>query len=423
MLREGEGAAPAGMGRRGTDTGVLGVIERGDVLVMGSSVREVTRSGEPPSAVRQSVGANAIEIDARGRVLMPGFVDCHTHACWGGGDLARADEWEMKLADRTYQEIAAAGGGIRSTVRATREASVGELACDLIGRADRMARLGTTTLEVKTGYGLTLEHELKMLEAIGQAENYVAGTLAPTALLGHAIDPEAGSSARFVDETIERTLPAVSRAAMSGLSDQGPLRSLAVDAFCESGIGAWSVEDTVRLLSAAKALGHPVRVHADQFTSLGMIGHAVRMGARSVDHLEASTDADLRLLGGSTTFGVGLPICGLHLDGRYARLGELARHGGRVCIATNFNPGSAPSPSMPLAIALAVRFCGLSVEQALVAATLNPAILLGYADRGYIAAGARADLLLLREPDERVLAYELGDNPVDMVIAGGERLE
>lgn len=417
MLAPGETVPSPGLGRRGSDRDVLGVIERGDVLADGGVIREVTRAGEPASEARKALGAGAFEIDARGRVLMPGFVDCHTHACWGGGAAARVREWEMKLAGQTYQQIAAAGGGIMSSVRATRDASVGELACDLIGRADRMLALGSTTIEVKTGYGLLLEYELKMLEAIVQARGYTMSTLVPTALLGHAIDPEAASAARFVDDTIERSLPAVSEIARS---THGQAR-LAIDAFCER--GAWSTEDTVRLLSAAQGLGHPVRVHADQFTSMGMVAHAVRMSARSVDHLEASTDEDLQLLANSRTFGVGLPICGMHLDGRFARLGDLARLGGRVCVATNFNPGSAPCPSMPLAIAIAVRQCGLSVEQALVAATLNPASLLGYADRGYIAPGARADLILLHETDERVLAYEIGDNPVEMVLVEGERVE
>lgn len=416
MLCPGETLPSAGLGRRGTDRDVLGVIERGDVLVEGGLIRQVARSGEPFAETRTGQMAD-MEIDARGRVLMPGFVDCHTHSCWGGGAMARVGEWEKKLAGQSYQQIAAAGGGIMSSVRATREATLGELACDLIGRADRMLAMGSTTIEVKTGYGLALEHELKMLEAIMQACAYTMSTLVPTALLGHAIDPDAGSIARFVDETIERTLPSVAEAAKTVHG----IARLTVDAFCEG--GAWSVEDTVRLLSAAQGLGLPIRVHADQFTSMGMVGHAVRMGARSVDHLEASTDEDLRVLAGSRVFGVGLPICGLHLDGRFARLGELARLGGRVCIATNFNPGSAPCPSMPLTIAIAVRECGLTVEQALVAATLNPATLLGYGDRGFIAPGARADLILLHESDERVLAYEMGDNPVEMVLGGGERVE
>jgi imidazolonepropionase len=173
------------------------------------------------------------------------------------------------------------------------------------------------------------------------------------------------------------------------------------------------------LFDAAKRLGHPIRVHADQFTSHGMVESAIRLGARSVDHLEASTAETRSAIAESDTFAVGLPICGFHLDGRYARLGDIVNAGGKVCVATNYNPGSAPSPSMPLAIALAVRHCGLTPEQAIVAATLNPACLLGLDRRGYIAQDAWADLILLHHTDERALPYEVGGNPVAMVIIRG----
>lgn len=158
MLKAGEQHPPAG-GRRGADLSELGTLPHADVLIEGEHVVRVAVEGlnEPIAASN-----GALEVDARGQVLMPGFVDCHTHTCWGGGEMARAGEWEMKLAGKSYQEIAAAGGGIMSSVRATRETSVGELACDLLGRVDRMVQLGTTTIEVKSGYGLVAEQELKM---------------------------------------------------------------------------------------------------------------------------------------------------------------------------------------------------------------------------------------------------------------------
>jgi imidazolonepropionase len=277
-------------------------------------------------------------------------------------------------------------------------------------RIEDMFTLGTTTVEVKSGYGLTAEHELKMLRAIGHIAQPAAEgdgvRVTATALLGHALDPDFTPQG-FVEETIGRTLPQVS-AAFPGIT---------IDAFCER--GSWDLSDCTRLFTAARSAGHPFRVHADQFTSLGMVEWAISLGARSVDHLEASTLESLKAIANSETFAVGLPICGFHLDGRYAKLGDIIRLGGKACIATNYNPGSAPSPSMPFAIALAVRHCGLTPAQAIVAATLNPACLLGFTDRGYIAPGARADLLLLRHTDERALAYEVGDNPVETVIAGG----
>ena len=182
---------------------------------------------------------------------------------------------------------------------------------------------------------------------------------------------------------------------------------------------SWSREACVKLFEKA-AKHHPLRVHTDQFNSLGMIPEAIRLGARSADHLEAATKADLTALAQSRTMGVILPCTGFHVDGRYARAGSLVSQGGAVALATNCNPGSSPSHSMPLAIALAVRFCGLSPAEAIAAATVNAAAVLNLSDRGTIAPGQRADLLLLHHKDERALAYELGGNPVDKVICHGQ---
>lgn len=402
MLAPGETAPPKG-GRRGRELGMLGVIPRADVVIQDGRVVAVKDSA--PAKSYQNSGATTIE--AIGGVLMPGFVDCHTHACWAG---SRIDEWEKKLAGATYQEIMAAGGGIMSTVRAVRAAAAGELMIGLADRVERMLRLGSTTIEVKSGYGLMDEFEIAMLEAIHVTADSWAGVLVPTALLGHAIDPGALTPETFVNQTIDRALPGVSRR----------FPGIAIDAFCEK--GAWSLADCVRLFEKAKALGHPIRVHADQFTSMGMIGEAIRLGALSVDHLEATTPDDLKRLAESDTFGVMLPVCGFHLDGRYANGRGFVDHGGKLCVATNYNPGSAPCPSMPFAIALAVRHLKLTPAEAIGAATVNPAALLGFADRGYIAAGARADLILLRHNDERALAYEVGDNPVAEVFVAGERV-
>lgn len=379
--------------RRGHDVGNLGVAEDADVLVRDGRIAEVAQDLTPSRAARV--------IEAEGRVLMPAMVDCHTHLCWAG---SRLDEWEHRLAGRTYQEIAAAGGGIMSTVRAVRAESRETLAASLEGRLRRVLHSGTATIEVKSGYGLLEPDELKMLGAIADAASDWAGTVAPTALLGHAKEP---GDDEFVRRTIDHTLPSVSEA----------YPGITVDAFCEK--GAWSRDEAILLFERARELGHPLRVHADQFTSLGMTPAAIRLGARSVDHLEASTDADLRALASSTTFGVLLPACGFHLDGRYARGRAFLDGGGLVAVASNANPGSAPSMSMPMAIALAVRGCGLTPSEAIGAATANPARLLGFSDRGTITPWARADLVLLCHRDERALACEFGCEPVDVVIAGG----
>ncbi len=356
-------------------------------------------------------------IDAHGDVLMPGFVDCHTHLCWAGD---RIDEWMRRLAGESYLQILREGGGIMSTVRAVRATPLTTLTELVRRRLDTMLRQGVTTVEIKSGYGLSTEAEVKMLRAIRDAALTWPGTVIMTALLGHAIDPEVGEKA-FVERTINETLPVV----------HAEFPGIAVDVFCED--GAWTLSDSVHLLQAAKELGHPLRVHADQFTSRGMVGEAIRLGAVSVDHLEQTTATELDLLAKSQTFGVGLPVTAINLGAgakgagftgmasgmKFANLRDLADRGGRVCIATNSNPGSAPTYSMPLAIGLAVRFCGLSVDEALTAATVNPALLLGFKDRGIIAAGKRADLVLLRLEDYRDLAHELGGDPVRAVIVGG----
>jgi imidazolonepropionase len=381
--------------RRGQALRELGVIPHGEVLVADGKIAAVGEKVEAP--------AHAEVIDAAGRVLMPGFVDCHTHACWAGD---RLDEWEQQLNGVPYLDILKAGGGIHSTVRAVHEATQKQLAASLRERLGQMLRGGTTTVEVKSGYGLNTEAELKMLRAIRRAASDWPGTVVATALLGHAVEGDLEEYSRMVTKEM-----------LAEVSREFP--DIAVDAFCEK--EAWSVEACVKLFEKARK-HHPIRVHADQFNSLGMIPQAIRLHARSVDHLEASTKADLQALAASNTFGVILPGTGFHTDQRFAKAGFFVDRGGALALATNCNPGSSPTHSMPFALALAVRFCGLLPAEAIVAATWNPAQLLGFSDRGSIEPGKRADLVLLHHKDERQLAYELGGNPVDLVICGGAKV-
>lgn len=392
VLTLAQGSIP----RRGAELGELGVLPKADVLVADGKIAAVGENVPAPE------GAEVI--DAARRVLMPGFVDCHTHACYAGD---RLDEWEQRLRGVPYLEILAKGGGIHATVRAVRELTRKQLAANLKAQLDLMLRAGTTTVEVKSGYGLTIDEELKMLHAIQRAAGEWPGTVVPTALLGHAIE---GGVEEYTRMVVREMLPAVWHA----------FPGIAVDAYCEK--SAWPVEACVRLFERARKHGLPVRVHTDQFNSLGMIPEALRLHATSVDHLEAATAEDLAAVAQSHTFAVLLPVTAFQTNGRYARGRKLVDQGGLVAVATNCNPGTAPSHSMPLAIALAVRGCRLTPAEAIAAATVNAAALLGLRDRGTIAMGQRADLVLLRHRDERMLAYELGGDPVEMVVAGGTRV-
>ncbi|MEO6006109.1 MAG: amidohydrolase family protein, partial [Opitutus sp.] len=287
------------------------------------------------------------------------------------------------------------------------EATRKQLAAALRVRLDRILQGGTTTVEVKSGYGLTTEAELKMLHAIQRAAQEWPGTVVSTALLGHGIE---GDVANFTRMVVREMLPAIWH----------EFPGITIDACCEE--GGWPVEACVRLFDRASKHGLPVRVHADQFKSLGMIPEALRLHVRSVDHLENATKADLLALAASDTFGVITPATSFHAGSRYARGGAFVDSGGLIALASDYNPATAPTHSMPLVIALAVRGCGLTPAEAITASTINAAALLGFSDRGSIELGQRADLILLRHRDERLLAHEFGGNPVEWVMSGGTRM-
>ncbi len=379
--------------RCGPEMQEIGALDHHCVLIEDGRIARVAPSIHAPTAEH---------IDANGRVVMPAFVDCHTHACWAGD---RLDEWERKQRGATYLEILKSGGGIMSTVGAVRQASVEELTKSLLERLDTMLREGTTACEIKSGYGLTTHDELKMLDAIHRARESWPGQISPTACIGHAKDPDIPY---FVDVVINETLPAV--------HEKYP--GITIDAYTED--GAWSVDETCRLFEKAKDLGHPLRIHADQFNSLGMLDRAIEFGALSVDHLEATPADALARLASSNTMGVMLPCSGFHVDGRYADGRKFLDAGGALAIATNANPGSAPCFSMPMSIALAVRNLGVTAAEAIAASTSNGAHLLGFNNLGAIEPGKRADLVILRHCDERQLGYEFGGRHVDSVICNGQ---
>ena len=379
--------------RRGNAMRELTPIDAGTIILRDGKIEAVGASVPIPD--------DAEPIDAQGRVVMPAFIDCHTHACWAGD---RLDEWELKQRGATYLEILESGGGIMSTVRAVRKATLEQLTESLLDRLNWMLAEGTTACEVKSGYGLSTKDELKMLDAIVLADQNWAGRASPTACIGHAKDADI---ADFVDRTINETLPAV--------HERYP--SVTIDAYTEQ--GAWSVEETVRLFSAAKDLGHPLRIHADQFNALGMLEAAIELGALSVDHLEATEPDSLTTLAQSKTMGVMLPCSGFHVDDRYGNGRAFIDANGALAIATNVNPGSAPCLSMPMAIALATRKLGITAAESICASTINSAHLLGFNDLGTLDVGTQADLIMLRHSDERQLGYTFGGSHVELVICNG----
>lgn len=383
---------------RGRQLGTLTVIEPAQVWIQDGRVVKVSAT----DSLGPTTGAWP-SIDAAGRCVLPAFVDCHTHACWAGN---RLDEWEQRLRGTTYLELLAAGGGIMATVRAVRSATQAQLTELLLPRLWAMLRHGTTTVEIKSGYGLSTSAELKMLRAIEDARPHWPGRIYTTACIGHALDPDVDEQT-FIARTIHETLPAIST----------EFPGISVDAYCES--GAWSLQDALRLLEAARRAGHPIRVHADQFHELGMVPEAVARQFLSVDHLEATSLESLKRLAASETFGVMLPASGFQLDGRYADGRSFVDAGGALALATNLNPGSAPCPALPMILALAVRNSGLTPAEAIAAATINPARLLGRDDVGTIEAGKSADLVMFDTRDERSLAFEFGGNPVHTVICQG----
>ncbi len=439
-----EGAIP----RRGPEANDLSVIPHGYVLIGALDVLQVRAGDAPPSLMRgdferpkdDDPNEEHFVINAHGRVVMPAFVDAHTHACWAGN---RLDEWDMKRAGVSYLDILNAGGGIMSTVRAVRNASEDELAHALEFRLRRMAWAGSTTVEVKTGYGLTPDAELKMMRAIRIGSEAARFIPFPTLLLGHALDPEMPHQVETIIDALPEFIEALFKH-REATQTSGVLENyFCIDAYCE--VGAWSVENCSRLFEASKS---PFRVHADQFNSLGMTPLAVEMGALSVDHLEASTNHDLKTLAESKTFGVMLPACGFHLDDRYANGRKFVDMGGALVIASNYNPGSAPCYSMPFIISLAVRKLGLTIEEAISACTVNARALLGHerlndwdyddpeydspflSDLGQIVesntiapTNQLVNIIMLRHTDERMLAFEFAGDPVELVIANSRLIK
>jgi imidazolonepropionase len=406
----GEVATPLGSSpRRGAEQRQVRRLRDAEVLCrdgriafVGTAAERRRRFGELPDIAR---------LDGRGGTLVPGFVDPHTHLPWAG---SREDEFAARLGGKTYQEIAAAGGGILATVAATRRASEEELAAAVRRRLDLMLAWGTTTAEAKSGYGLSLEGELKQLRAIRVASSGHAVELLPTLLAAHEVPAEwRHDRAGFLDLVCGEIVPAAAEAGLARFCD----------VFCEQGV--FDAAESRRVLLAGARHGLGPRLHADEFVDSGGAELAAELGARSADHLIAVSDAGVEALARAGVVAVLLPGTSFFLmKHRYAPARRLIEAGVPVALATDCNPGSSHTESMPMVMVLAVFELGLSVEESLTAATLNAACSLGLGHEiGSIEVGKRADLVLLGLPNLLHLAYHFGINPVAAVIKAGRRVE
>jgi imidazolonepropionase len=384
-------ATPAGTASplRGRALGEVDVLDDAYVLCRDGVVAEVGRMRD-----LGPLGGELEEFDGRGLCAVPGLVDCHTHACFAGD---RVEEFALRAGGATYEELHAAGGGILATVRATRAAGEGALAAATARHRDWMRAHGTTTFEAKSGYGLDLETELAQLRAIRAAGGV------PTFLGAHAVPPERADADAYLDFVLAEVLPAAA-----------PLAE-AADVFVEQ--GAFDATQARRYLAACAAAGLALRLHGDQFTEAAAIPLAVELGARSVDHLEATGAEGVRAVAASDVAAVLLPASALFLGRPMPPARALVDAGAAVALATDFNPGSAFCESLPLVCSLAATQLRLTPAEALSACTVNAAHVLGRAGRiGRLAPGHTAHVVLLDAPDWRHLAYHLGGDVVHSVL-------
>lgn len=404
----------AGGPQRGAALGQLGIIENGAVAVDGESILAI---GSTPEILESYTATRMI--DATGKVILPGFVDPHTHLVWAGD---RSAEFELRIRGASYMEIMAAGGGIASTVQATRSADLETLKSEARPRIQRMLAHGTTTAEAKSGYGLDFENEIKLLSAIVELDQEGPLQLVPTFLGAHALPPEVTPKDergydQYTDELVTSTLPRV----RSWWEEQFPQRPLPfVDVFCEQ--GAFSLEQSTRILETSTKLGFPRKIHADEFAGLGGTGLAVKMGAASADHLVHTPDEDIAALGASSTVAVGLPGTPFGLgEHQYTPAESLLAHNAILALASDLNPGTAWCESMQMVIALACRYMKLTPAQAIAASTINAAAALNLEDQlGSLEVGKQADIILLDAPDYRHLGYRFGTNLVTLTIKRGK---
>lgn len=394
--------------RRGRELGELGILEDAAVLCAGGKIVAVgTRREAARDAWLQSRRTRVTEFDCRGGVVLPGFVDSHTHPAFIAPRLV---DFEKRIAGATYEEIAAAGGGIRSSVDAVRRASRAELSHQVSSTLDVMLAFGTTTVECKSGYGLSSESELKSLQAIRDAARHWPGTVAATLLGAHVVPKEfAERRQEYVREICEAMIPKAARAKLAA----------SVDVFVER--GAFTVDEAERIFAAASAQSLATRAHVCQLSET-VVAPLLRYAPASFDHLDYVTASDLRLLAQRDTICTLVPGANyfLGLD-RYPPARQLIDAGAPVALATDFNPGSSPTPSMQFVLSLACTHLKMLPAEAIAAATINGAHALRLGDRkGSVEPGKDADVALFDVADYREIAYWFGINRCAAVVSGGE---
>ncbi len=394
--------------KRGQAQSDLGILRNGAIAIEGERIIAV---GDTLDLLGLA-GPETRKIDARGKIILPGLVDAHTHVVFAGD---RAGEFEMRLQGATYLEIQQAGGGIMSTVRATRAASVDDLVAQSAVRLAHMLAHGTTTAEVKTGYGLDLTNEVKLLKVISLLDAQQPIDLVPTFLGAHVVPEEfKGREDEYVDSIIDGMLPVIRT---SNFDFRFP--GLYCDVFCDQ--GAFTFEQTRKILTHAKDLGFGLRVHADEFANLGAAALAAELGAASADHLMVTRREEMRKMAEAGVTAVLLP-------GTTFGLGQTRFSDGRafieenvpVALGSDINPGTCWCESIPFIVALACRYEGLTPAEAIAAATINAAASLGVASEvGSLESGKLADIAIADVPDYSHLAYRFGANPIETVVKRG----
>ena len=393
-------ASPIGAGpKHGSQMSELAITEQAAIAIADGRVIWAGREADWQGEARST-------LDLGGRAVVPGLVDPHTHAIWAG---SRLSDFDARTSGVAYEDILARGGGIRSTIRATNAATTEELVALARPRIAALVASGATVIEVKSGYGFTPSEEIRMLEAIQALALATRARILPTLLI-HVPPADREKRAPYLDQLRSELIPEV---AHRGLAT-------AVDIFVER--EAWQADEAESVLQCALQHGLAIKMHAEQFHSVGGLETALRLGARSVDHLEASMPHQFALFSGSRTVATLLPGVSLHLGIPCAPGRKLIDAGAAVAVGTDLNPGSSPLLSTASALALAVRLNGLTMHEALVAGTANAAHALGLSDAGRIEAGLPADFAVLHGADWRELLYTMGANPVREVWIGGERI-